>query len=245
MLKGRVAIVTGGSQGIGRQIALTLGQEKASVVICDIKLEEAEQVIQEIKAIGSEAEAAKVDVSNHEQVSSIVDDIIKRKGRIDFLINNAGITRDSLLMRMKVEDWQRVIDINLNGVFNFTHSVIRPMMKQKYGRIVNIASVVGLMGNVGQSNYSASKAAIIGFTKSVAREVASRGITVNAIAPGLIETAMTEVVSEKAKEAFKQMIPIGRAGKPEDVANAIKFLLSDDASYITGQVINIDGGMYM
>ncbi len=245
MLKGKVAIVTGGSQGIGRKIALSLGQEKASVVICDVKLEEAEQVVQEIKAIGSEAEAAKVDVSNYEQVRSIVDDIIKRKERIDFLINNAGITRDSLLMRMKVEDWQRVIDINLNGAFNFTHSVIRAMMKQKYGRIVNIASVVGLMGNVGQSNYAASKAAIIGFTKSVAREVASRGITVNAIAPGFIETAMTEVLSEKAKEAFKQIIPIGRAGKPEDVANAIKFLLSNDASYITGQVINIDGGMYM
>jgi 3-oxoacyl-[acyl-carrier protein] reductase len=245
MLKGKIAIVTGGSQGIGRQIALNLGQEKASVVICDVKLEEAEQVVQEIRAIGSEAEAAKVDVSNYEQVRSIVDDIIKRKERIDFLINNAGITRDSLLMRMKVEDWQRVIDINLNGAFNFTHSVIRAMMKQKYGRIVNIASVVGLMGNVGQSNYAASKAAIIGFTKSVAREVASRGITVNAVAPGFIETAMTEVLSEKAKEAFKQIIPIGRPGKPEDVANAIKFLLSDDASYITGQVINIDGGMYM
>jgi 3-oxoacyl-[acyl-carrier protein] reductase len=245
MLKGKVAIVTGGSQGIGRKIALSLGQEKASVVICDVKLEEAEQVVQEIKAIGSEAEAAKVDVSNYEQVHSIVDDIIKRKERIDFLINNAGITRDSLLMRMKMEDWQRVIDINLNGTFNFTHSVIRTMIKQKYGRIVNIASVVGLMGNIGQSNYAASKAAIIGFTKSVAREVASRGITVNAIAPGFIETAMTEVLSEKVKEAFKQIIPIGRAGKPEDVSHAIKFLLSDDASYITGQVINIDGGMYM
>jgi 3-oxoacyl-[acyl-carrier protein] reductase len=208
-------------------------------------LEEAKQVVHQINSLGSEAEAAKVDVSNYEQVSAVVEDILQRKGRIDFLINNAGITRDCLLMRMKVEDWQRVIDINLNGVFNFTHSVIKPMMKQRYGRIVNIASVVGLMGNAGQSNYAASKAAIIGFTKSVAREVATRGITVNAIAPGLIETAMTEVLPEKAKEAFIQMIPMGRAGKPEDIANVIKFLLSDDASYITGQVINIDGGMHM
>lgn len=245
MLKDKVAIITGGSQGIGRQIALSLGQQKASVIICDIKLEEAKQVVHQINSQGSEAEAAKVDVSNYEQVSAVVEDILQRKGRIDFLINNAGITRDSLLMRMKVEDWQRVIDINLNGVFNFTHSVIKPMMKQRYGRIVNIASVVGLMGNAGQSNYAASKAAIIGFTKSVAREVATRGITVNAIAPGLIETAMTEVLPEKAKEAFIQMIPMGRAGKPEDIANVIKFLLSDDASYITGQVINIDGGMHM
>jgi 3-oxoacyl-[acyl-carrier protein] reductase len=245
MLKDKVAIITGGSQGIGRQIALSLGQQEASVVICDIKLEEAKQVVHQINSLGSEAEAAKVDVSNYEQVSAIVEDILQHKGHIDFLINNAGITRDSLLMRMKVEDWQRVIDINLNGVFNFTHSVIKPMMKQRYGRIVNIASVVGLMGNVGQSNYAASKAAVIGFTKSVAREVATRGITVNAIAPGLIETAMTEVLPEKAKEAFIQMIPMGRAGKPEDIANTVKFLLSDDASYITGQVINIDGGMHM
>jgi 3-oxoacyl-[acyl-carrier protein] reductase len=245
MLKDKVAIITGASQGIGRQIALSLGQQEASVIICDIKLEEAKQVVHQINSLGSEAEAAKVDVSNYDQVSAIVEDILQRKGRIDFLINNAGITRDSLLMRMKIEDWQKVIDINLNGVFNFTHSVIKPMMKQRYGRIINIASVVGLMGNVGQSNYAASKAAIIGFTKSVAREVATRGITVNAIAPGLIETAMTEVLPEKAKEAFIQMIPMGRAGKPEDIANAIKFLLSDDASYITGQVINIDGGMHM
>jgi len=245
MLKGKVAIITGGSQGIGRQISLILGKENASVIICDIKIDLAQQVAQEITADGGEAEALKVNVADYDEVNNLVEEIIKRNSRIDILVNNAGITRDTLLIRMKLEDWQQVIDVNLNGVFNFTHSVIKPMMKQRYGRIVNIASVVGLMGNVGQSNYAASKAAIIGFTKSVAREVASRGITVNAIAPGLIDTPMTQGLPEKAKEAFMQMIPVGRMGKPDDVANVVKFLLSEDAGYITGQVINVDGGMYM
>ena len=245
MLKGKIALITGGSQGIGRQIALTLGKEGASVIICDIKLELAQQVAQQIKAEGGVAEALKVNVADYQQVNRAVKELIQRWGRIDILINNAGITRDALLIRMKLEDWQQVLEINLGGVFNFTQSVIKPMIKQRYGRIVNIASVVGLMGNIGQSNYAASKAAIIGFTKSVAREVASRGITINAIAPGYIDTPMTQQLPDKVKEAFIQMLPLGRMGRPEDVANAVKFLVSEDANYITGQVLNVDGGMHM
>ena len=244
-LTGKVALVTGGAQGIGKAIALLLAQKGADVIISDINLEKAEETAREIEALGRRAMAIRANVAVVEEVEKMVQAIIDRFGQIHILVNNAGIARDKLLLRMTEEDWDLVLDINLKGTFNCTKAVIRHMSKQRSGKIVNIASVVGEMGNAGQANYSASKAGVIGFTKTIAREFASRGINVNAIAPGYIVTPMTDVLPEKAKEELKRMIPMERLGQPEDVAQAALFLVSEASSYITGQVINVNGGIYM
>jgi 3-oxoacyl-[acyl-carrier protein] reductase len=244
-LKGRVALVTGAAQGIGKAVALLLALNGADVVVSDINLEKAEETAKEIQAIGRKAMAIKVDVANSDQVERMVETILQQFGQIDILINNAGITRDKLILRMTEEEWDAVLNINLKGTFNCTKAVVRYMSKQRWGKIVSIASVVGEMGNAGQANYAASKAGVIGFTKTIAREFAQRGINVNAIAPGYIETPMTEALPEKAKEELKRMIPMERLGKPEDVAEAVLFLVSEASSYITGQVLNVNGGIYM
>jgi 3-oxoacyl-[acyl-carrier protein] reductase len=244
-LKDKVSIITGASQGIGESIALELSAHGAKVILVDIQNEKLEDVAQKIQKSGGEAFIYTSDVTHLEDVTAVVNDVIAKHKAIDHLVNNAGITRDSLLMRMKEEDWDAVLNVNLKGAFNFSKAVIRPMMSQRHGRIVNISSVVGLMGNVGQTNYSASKAGVIGFTKALAREVASRSITVNAVAPGYISTPMTAALSEDIKSAFVQIIPLRRFGSPEDVAHAVKFLVSDEAEYITGQVINVNGGLLM
>ena len=244
-LQGKVALVTGGAQGIGKAIALLLAQKGAEIVVSDINLEKAEETAREIEILGRKAMAVRADVAFLEEVEKMVQLAMERFGRMDILVNNAGIARDKLLLRMSEEDWDQVLNINLKGTFNCTKTVIRHMAKQRSGKIVNIASVVGEMGNAGQANYSASKAGVIGFTKTVAREFASRGINVNAIAPGYIVTPMTEVLPEKAKEELKQMIPMQRLGQPEDVAQAVLFLVSAASSYITGQVLNVNGGIYM
>ncbi|MCJ7679381.1 MAG: 3-oxoacyl-[acyl-carrier-protein] reductase [Candidatus Aminicenantes bacterium] len=245
LFQDKVAIITGASQGIGKKIALTLAAEGAHVCVFDIVQEGAEEVAREIRNAGGNASVHRLDVSDSNQVSAAVEAVVKNLSSVHFLVNNAGITRDNLLMRMKTEEWDSVMNVNLKGVFNCSKAVIRTMMGNRFGRIVNISSVVGEMGNAGQTNYSASKAGVIGFTKSLAREVASRGVTVNALAPGYIETAMTDNLSDAVKDKFMEIIPMKRLGKPEDVAKAVRFLLSEDASYITGQVLNINGGMYM
>jgi len=244
-LKGKIALVTGAAQGIGRAIALLLAQKGADIVISDINLEKAEEMAKEIEALGRKAMAIKVDVANTNDVERMVEAILERFGQIDILVNNAGIARDKLILRMTEEDWDSVLNVNLRGTFNCTKAVIKHMSKQRKGKIVNIASVVGEMGNVGQANYSASKAGVIGFTKTIAREFAQRGINVNAIAPGYIETPMTEVLTEKVKEELRRMIPMERLGRPEDVAQAVLFLVSEATSYITGQVLNVNGCIYM
>jgi 3-oxoacyl-[acyl-carrier protein] reductase len=244
-LKGKIALVTGAAQGIGRAIALLLAQKGADIVISDINLEKAEEMAKEIEALGRKAMAIKVDVANTNDVERMVEAILERFGQIDILVNNAGIARDKLILRMTEEDWDSVLNVNLRGTFNCTKAVIKHMSKQRKGKIVNIASVVGEMGNVGQANYSASKAGVIGFTKTIAREFAQRGINVNAIAPGYIETPMTEALTEKVKEGLRRMIPMERLGRPEDVAQAVLFLVSEASSYITGQVLNVNGGIYM
>jgi 3-oxoacyl-[acyl-carrier protein] reductase len=243
-LQGKVAIVTGSSRGIGKETAIALAQAGAKVVVNYTNaIASAEEVVKTIIANGSEAIALKADVSQAEEVDELIKNTLDHFGRIDVLVNNAGITRDTLLMRMKLEDWQKVIDLNLTGVFLCTKAVIKPMIKQKSGRIINITSVAGLMGNPGQANYSAAKAGVIGFTKTVAKEVASRGITVNAVAPGFIETDMTHGLKN---EEILKMIPLNRFGKPEEIAGMIRFLAGDPAgAYITGQVFNVDGGMVM
>nr|WP_238134154.1 3-oxoacyl-[acyl-carrier-protein] reductase [Calderihabitans maritimus] len=244
MLDNRVAIVTGASRGIGRATALALASAGASVVVNYFGSEEAaREVVSCIEAKGGRALALQADVANGEAVAKLVESTLDHFGRVDILVNNAGITRDNLLLRMKEDDWDKVINTNLKGVYNCTKAVLKPMMKQKEGRIINIASVVGISGNAGQANYAAAKAGIIGFTKSVAKEVASRGILVNAVAPGFIITDMTDSLSEKAKAELQEKIPLGRLGKPEDVAQVVLFLASPAAGYITGQVINVDGGM--
>jgi len=243
-LKDRVAVITGASQGIGEAISVELAKEQAEVVLVDIQKEKLDEVAGKINSAGGAASTSCVDVSSFEQVQEAVNAILKKK-KIDFLINNAGITRDTLFMRMKEEEWDAVLLVNLKGVFNFSKAVIRHMIGNRFGRIVNVSSVVGLMGNVGQTNYSASKAGVVGLTKSLAREVALRGITVNAVAPGYIATDMTDALSDSIKQTFREIIPMKRFGTPEEVAHAVKFLVSDEAAYITGQVISINGGMLM
>ncbi len=243
--EGRVSIVTGASQGIGEAIARDLAGEGATVVLADVQMDKLEALARAIADAGGKAEARHVDVADTTAVERAVAAVAAAHGRIDHLVNNAGITRDGLLMRMKEEDWDAVLRVNLKGTFNFSKAVIRTMIAAKYGRIVNIASVAGLMGNAGQANYAASKAGVIAFARSLAREVGARGITVNAVAPGFIATAMTDVLPEEVKKAYLEIIPLKKFGLPKDVASAVKFLLSDDASYITGQVVSVNGGMYM
>jgi 3-oxoacyl-[acyl-carrier protein] reductase len=244
-LQDKIAIVTGAGQGIGQAIAVRLAQEGAEVIVSDINLQGVEQTASQIRQMDRKSLALKVDVANFEDVQAMVQKSTEEFGRADILVNNAGVTKDNLLVRMTQQQWDWVISVNLKGTFNCTKAVAPHMMRNRYGRIINIASVIGLVGNAGQANYAASKAGIIGLTKSAAKELASRGITVNAVAPGYIQTEMTERVPEQAKETFLKTIPLRRPGLPQDVAGVIVFLASDDASYITGQVINIDGGMVM
>lgn len=245
-LTGKTAFVTGASRGIGRAIALRLAQDGAKVALnFASNSAKAEAVKAEIEAAGGEAMLVQGDVSNFAIVAELIKQVVDAWGRIDILINNAGITRDNLLLKMSEDDFDKVIATNLKGVFNCTKAVTKLMMKQRGGRIVNMSSVVGLKGNISQTNYAAAKAGIIGFTKSAARELASRNVTVNAVAPGFIDTDMTAELSEKIKEVMLQEIPAGRMGTPEDVANAVAFLVSDQAAYITGQVLSVDGGMVM
>ena len=243
----RVVVITGGSKGIGRSVAYKFAEEKARIIIMhyDPDDSDSEETLKVLSQKGVEAESHKVDVSSFEAVAESFKDVLSRFERIDVLINNAGITKDTLLMRMSEADWDAVINVNLKSVFNCTQAIIRSMIKKRSGKIVNIASVVGQIGNAGQANYSASKAGIMGFTKTVAREVAARGVNVNAVAPGFIDTGMTAVLPEKVKELFIGQIPLGRFGKPEDVSEAVYWLCSDAASYITGQIIHVNGGMYM
>lgn len=243
--KDKTYIITGASQGIGKSAALALAERKAQILLVDIQKEKLDKVAGEINGRNGKAAAYEADVSRMDQVTDMLKQMISRHETIHGLVNNAGITRDGLLMRMKEEDWDKVMSVNLKGVFNLTKALIRHLAGNRYGRIVNVSSVVGQMGNAGQANYSASKAGVIGFTKSLAREVASRGITVNAVAPGYIATDMTQNLPESVKNDFIQIIPMKRFGKPEEVASVIQFLLSDEAAYVTGQVVGINGGMYM
>jgi 3-oxoacyl-[acyl-carrier protein] reductase len=244
-LANQVAVVTGAGRGIGQAIALKLAGAGADVACVDLKLEFCAETVQKVQGLGRKAWAFAANVADAANVEAATEQILTATGKVDILVNNAGITKDGLLMRMSEADWDAVLDINLKGTFLFTKAFSRSFLKQRSGRIVNIASVVGLMGNAGQCNYGASKAGVIGFTKSAAREVASRGITVNAIAPGFIETAMTAKLSPEAREALMKQIPLGSLGQPEDVANAVLFLASPAARYITGQVLPVDGGMAM
>lgn len=245
-LSGKTAFVTGASRGIGRAIALRLAADGAKVALnFASNSAKAEEVKSAIEAQGGEAMLLQGDVSNFAVVTELIKKVVDAWGRLDILVNNAGITRDNLLLKMSEDDFDKVIATNLKGVFNCTKAVTKLMMKQRGGRIVNLSSVVALKGNVSQTNYAAAKAGIIGFTKSAARELASRGVTVNAVAPGLIDTDMTAALSEKVKEVMLQEIPAGRPGTPEDVANAVAFLVSDQAAYITGQVLSVDGGLVM
>lgn len=241
----RVTIVTGASQGIGEAIAKELSKEGAEIILVDVRMEKLEEVAESIRTEGGKASLYRADVSRTDETAEVVEAVLKEHQKIDHLVNNAGITKDNLLMRMKEEEWDAVLAVNLKGVFNFSRAVIRNMISNRYGRIVNISSVVGLMGNVGQTNYSASKAGVIGFTKSLAREVSSRGITINAVAPGYVSTAMTEALPQSVKETFLDLIPMKRFATPEEIAHVVKFLLSNEAAYITGQVININGGLFM
>ncbi len=243
-LEGQTALVTGASRGIGRAIALSLGKAGAEVVVnYSQSPQKAEEVVSEINSFGGKSYALQANIAEEESINSLISEVLNRSKRIDILVNNAGITKDGLLMRMKTEDWQAVINLNLTGAFLCTRAVARPMLKQKKGRIINITSVVGVMGNAGQANYAASKAGLIGLTKSTAKEFASRGITVNAVAPGFIATDMTKDLDNSS---ILSAIPLGTFGNPEHIAGAVKFLASDPAaSYITGQVLNVDGGMVM
>ena len=242
----KCALITGATRGIGKQIAITLAKQGYNIALNYRKEnEELENTKKEIEKIGVQVLAVKGDVANFENCENFVKQVIERFGQIDVLVNNAGITKDMLLMRMKKEDFEQVIDTNLVGTFNVTKNVVPYMMKARSGRIINISSVVGISGNAGQTNYSASKAGIIGFTKSLAKEIASRNILVNAVAPGFIETNMTDVLKDDVKQEIAKNIPLKRMGTAQDVANVVKFLASDDSSYITGQVINVDGGMLM
>ena len=244
MLEGKIALVTGAAKGIGRAIALALAADGATVVVnYNGSKERAEQVAEEIKALGADGMAYQCNVADTAATADMVKEVIKTYGKLDILVNNAGITRDNLIMKMSEEDFDAVIDANLKGCFNTIKAVSRQMLKQRAGRIINITSVSGILGNAGQANYAASKAGIIGLTKTMARELASRGITVNAVAPGFVDTDMTQVLPENVKEAATAQIPLGRFGKPEDIANMVAYLASEKASYITGQIISVDGGM--
>ena len=246
MLEGKIALVTGASRGIGRQVALTLGAKGATVIVnYNGSAAKAEEVVKEIEAAGGKAEALQCNVSDFEACGQMLADIVSRHGRLDILVNNAGITRDNLLMKMSEEDFDAVVNTNLKGVFNCIKHIARQMLKQKSGRIINMSSVSGVLGNAGQANYCAAKAGVIGITKSAARELASRGITVNAVAPGFIVTEMTDVLSDSVKEAATEKIPMKKFGETQDIAKAVAFLASDEAKYITGQVLCVDGGMAM
>ncbi len=244
-VSGRVALITGGGQGIGREIALKLASYGADIAVVDVNLEKAQETADEAIKMGRRAMALKVDVVSAAETEEMAAKVFEKLEAIHILVNNAGITRDGLILRMKEEDWDAVIDVNLKGAFNCTKAALKYMTKARWGRIVNIASVVGVMGNAGQANYAASKAGLIGFTKSVAREVASRNITCNAVAPGFIETAMTAALSDELKEELLAKIPLGRLGGASDVANGVLFLSSNVSNYITGEVMNINGGMAM
>jgi 3-oxoacyl-[acyl-carrier protein] reductase len=244
-MKDRVAFITGGAQGIGLACVRLFAESGAKVVLADVNADKLNQSAVELAATGAEAMCAVMDVSNPADVEKAMEAARERFGKIEILVNNAGITRDQLLVRMKKEDWDRVIAVNLTGVFLCTQAVLPGMMRQRYGRIVNVASVVGRMGNVGQANYIASKAGVIGLTKATAQEVASRNITVNAVAPGFIATAMTENLPEAARERLLQRVPLARMGTDRDVAAAVRFLASEEAGYITGHVLDVNGGMYM
>ena len=245
ILKDKVALVTGAAQGIGRAIALKLANSGADVVVVDMNLDKAQETAREAERLGRRALALRANIANLQEAEAMADEAVAKLGAVHIMVNNAGITRDALILRMKEEDWDAVINVNLKGVFNCTKAVVKHMSKQRYGRIVNIASIVGEMGNAGQANYSASKAGVIALTKTVAREFATRNITCNAVAPGFIDTAMTQALSEKVKEELAKQIPMGRLGTPEDVAEGVLFLVSETTGYITGQVLNINGGMYM
>ena len=242
-LKDKVALVTGGAQGIGRQICLSLAQEGADIVIADVDIHQAEKTQQEIQALGRKATVQQLDVTDYSNVQSALNKILDNFKKIDILVNNAGITRDNLILRMSETDWEAVVKVNLTGVFNCIKAVSRVMLKQKAGKIINIASIIGIIGNAGQANYSAAKAGIIALTKSSAKELASRNINVNAVAPGFIKTQMTDILPQEVKQRMLNQIPLRRVGQPEDVARLCVFLASEEASYITGQVIVVDGGI--
>lgn len=246
MLTGKVALVTGASRGIGRAIALHLAEHGADVAVNYAGSEAAAgEVVAAIEAMGRKAIKLRADVSSYQESEELVKQTIEKFGKIDILVNNAGITRDNLIIRMKEEEFDQVIATNLKGVFNCVKAVTRPMMKQRFGRIINISSVVGVLGNPGQANYVAAKAGVIGLTKATARELSTRGITVNAVAPGFIETDMTDKLSAEMREQMLKQIPLERLGQPEEIAKVVRFLASDDASYMTGQTLHVDGGMYM
>ena len=244
-LKDKVALITGGARGIGQAIAMTFAREGADIVVADVNLEIAQKTASEIESLGRKAMALEMDVTNYDLVESGINKILDKMGKVDILVNNAGITKDNLLLRMSSADWDAVINVNLKGTFNCIKAVSQIMIKQRSGRIINIASIIGLMGNPGQANYAASKAGIIALTKTVAKELASRNINANAVAPGFIQTEMTAKLSEEIKKKMLEAIPLGKLGTPEDVANVCLFLASQESSYITGQTITIDGGMVM
>jgi 3-oxoacyl-[acyl-carrier protein] reductase len=244
-LENKIALITGGARGIGRAIALCFAKEGADIVIWDVNIQEAEKTCQDIEALGSKAFAQAVDVTDYEKVEEATNKILDKYGKVDILVNNAGITKDNLLLRMSEADWDAVINVNLKGTFNCTKAVSKLMIKQRYGKIINIASIIGMIGNAGQANYSASKAGIIALTKTTAKELASRNINVNAVAPGFIQTEMTAKLPQGLKEKMRGAIPAGRFGSPDDVAGVCLFLASEEAGYITGQTIVVDGGMVM
>jgi 3-oxoacyl-[acyl-carrier protein] reductase len=242
---GKVAVVTGAARGIGRSIAERLAREGADVVICDLQAEWLAETASAIQALGRKALPLAVNVGNGESVTACIAEVIKVFGKVDIMVNNAGITKDGLLVRMSEEDWDAVLQVNLKGTFLFTRAVAKYMMKQRSGAIVNIASVIGLIGNAGQCNYAASKAGVIALTKSTAKELATRGVRVNAIAPGFISSKMTDALSQEVRDQMLKVIPMARFGEPEDIAKAVSFLASEEASYVTGQVLSVNGGMVM